>query len=166
MLGLAIIVIMLDCTILADYVAPYRYAEGDSAENYMIPEWMTKAFPGHMETYAQMGDKFILGADYLGRDLLSRIIYGARVSLPVGFMGAFIALVIGLVYGCVSGYLRRHGGQHHDAHRRHHVRLPDHAPNHPLDGLFPRPALVESRIRAPQPIPLIASTMWSIGSSG
>ena len=57
-----------------------------------------------MENYAQIGDKFLLGADYLGRDLLSRIIYGTRVSLPVGFMGAMTALMIGLVYGCISGY--------------------------------------------------------------
>jgi oligopeptide transport system permease protein len=88
----------------AGQVAPYHYAEGDSAENYMVPLWITKVFPGHMENYAKIGDKFVLGADYLGRDLLSRIIYGARVSLPVGFMGAFVALVIGLVYGSISGY--------------------------------------------------------------
>jgi oligopeptide transport system permease protein len=57
-----------------------------------------------MASYAKVDNKFILGADYLGRDLLSRIIYGARVSLPVGFMGAFTALLIGLAYGCISGY--------------------------------------------------------------
>jgi len=50
------------------------------------------------------GERFVFGADYLGRDLLSRIIYGIRVSLPVGFMGALTALAIGLIYGSISGY--------------------------------------------------------------
>jgi oligopeptide transport system permease protein len=45
-----------------------------------------------------------LGTDELGRDLLTRILYGARVSLTVGLGTAFIALVIGTLYGLVSGY--------------------------------------------------------------
>jgi oligopeptide transport system permease protein len=46
-----------------------------------------------------------LGADHLGRDLYSRSIYGARVSLQVAFVAATVALVVGTVYGMVSGYL-------------------------------------------------------------
>ena len=83
---------------------PIDYAEGDSNENYMMPGWLADILPGDVRSYTTIGDKFPLGADYLGRDLLWRIIYGARVSLPVGFMGAMTALVIGLVYGCISGY--------------------------------------------------------------
>ena len=45
-----------------------------------------------------------LGTDELGRDLLTRILYGARVSLTVGLGTAFIALVIGTLYGLISGY--------------------------------------------------------------
>ena len=60
--------------------------------------------PGNMEAYVQIGNQFPFGADYLGRDLLSRVIYGTRVSLPVGFIGAFTALLVGLVYGSISGY--------------------------------------------------------------
>ncbi|HEY2989394.1 MAG TPA: ABC transporter permease [Candidatus Binatia bacterium] len=45
-----------------------------------------------------------LGTDELGRDLLTRILYGARVSLAVGLGTAFIALIIGTLYGLVSGY--------------------------------------------------------------
>ena len=104
MLGGAIIVVLVLLAVLAPWVTPYHYSEGDSAENYMIPTWVDAVFPGNMSAYTQVGDKFFLGADYLGRDLLSRIIYGARVSLPVGFIGAFTALVIGLVYGSISGY--------------------------------------------------------------
>ncbi len=101
--GITIVLLIL-MAIFAGMVAPYGYAEGDSQNNYMVPAWLTKVMPGHMETYAKLGDRYPLGADYLGRDLLSRMIFGARVSLPVGFMGALIALIIGLVYGCISGY--------------------------------------------------------------
>lgn len=48
---------------------------------------------------------FIFGTDRLGRDLLSRILYGARISLSIGFVGIFISLIIGLILGGLSGYL-------------------------------------------------------------
>ncbi|MFH1085815.1 MAG: ABC transporter permease, partial [Chloroflexota bacterium] len=104
LMGGVIILALVLLALLAEHVAPYGYAQGDSAENYVVPRWIVAVSPIPMVGYAKISDKFILGADYLGRDLLSRIIYGARVSLPVGFMGAFTALVIGLVYGCISGY--------------------------------------------------------------
>jgi oligopeptide transport system permease protein len=89
---------------LAPLIAPYGYAEGDSNEAYTVPSWLIRLLPGNIEAYAKVGAKFLFGSDYLGRDLLSRLVYGIRVSLPVGFMGALTALAIGLVYGCVSGY--------------------------------------------------------------
>lgn len=101
--GLVLIVAIVVCAVFAGAIAPYDYREGDSDEARTMPEWLLKVFPS-MRAYVKVGDQFILGADYLGRDLLSRIIYGARVSLPVGFVGAFTALVIGLVYGCIAGY--------------------------------------------------------------
>lgn len=103
-LGLIIITLLILMAIFAPQVAPYSYRDGDSNDNYMVPMWVSRVMPGNMAAYAQVGDKFFFGADYLGRDLLSRVIYGARVSLPVGFAGALTALVIGLVYGCISGY--------------------------------------------------------------
>ncbi len=45
-----------------------------------------------------------LGTDTLGRDLLSRILYGGRISLLVGLVASFVALVIGVTYGAISGY--------------------------------------------------------------
>lgn len=47
---------------------------------------------------------FIFGADAMGRDLLSRIIYGSRISLSIGLVGVFASLLIGLILGGVSGY--------------------------------------------------------------
>ena len=50
------------------------------------------------------GFRYIFGADRLGRDVLSRLIYGTRVSMAVAFIGAGISFAIGLTYGLVSGY--------------------------------------------------------------
>ena len=54
---------------------------------------------GHMPTF------YLLGADKYGRDLLSRILYGARLSLSVGIVGIVLTFVLGLAIGGVSGYL-------------------------------------------------------------
>ena len=75
-------------SLLAPWVAPYSYQEQDTVN--------ILAFPGM--------DHF-LGTDRLGRDLLSRMIYGARVSLFVGVFSTLIALVIGTVYGTISAYV-------------------------------------------------------------
>ena len=75
-------------SLLAPWVAPYSYQEQDTLN--------ILAFPGI--------DHF-LGTDRLGRDLLSRMIYGARVSLFVGVFSTLIALVIGTVYGTISAYI-------------------------------------------------------------
>ena len=48
--------------------------------------------------------KFYLGTDKFGRDVLSRIIIGARISFSIGFVAVFISLIIGLIMGCLSGY--------------------------------------------------------------
>jgi ABC-type dipeptide/oligopeptide/nickel transport system permease subunit len=104
LMGGIIVFALLALGILAPVVAPYGYAQGDSDEAYTVPSWLMRLLPGDIESYAKVGSKFLFGSDYLGRDLLSRLIYGIRVSLPVGFMGAITALAIGLVYGCVSGY--------------------------------------------------------------
>jgi oligopeptide transport system permease protein len=104
LMGGLIVVALVVLGVLAPFIAPYGYAEGDSNEAYTVPSWLIGILPGNIEAYAKVGTKFLFGSDYLGRDLLSRLIYGIRVSMPVGFMGAIVALAIGLVYGCVSGY--------------------------------------------------------------
>ena len=51
------------------------------------------------------GPMFLLGTDRMGRDLLSRIMHGARVSMTVGLVGVFISLIFGSILGTISGYL-------------------------------------------------------------
>ncbi len=55
--------------------------------------------------YAKVNNKFMLGTDDLGRDLLSRILYGARVSLAVALVGPLVSLLVGTLVGLVSGYV-------------------------------------------------------------
>ncbi|WP_371071532.1 MULTISPECIES: ABC transporter permease [unclassified Sinorhizobium] len=61
----------------------------------------------HLVCPAKDGQMFLLGTDRLGRDVLSRIIYGARISLTIGLLGIAISFVLGLVIGGLAGY---HGG--------------------------------------------------------
>jgi oligopeptide transport system permease protein len=86
-LGGIIVIVLLILAIFAPYIAPYHFAEGSLKDNYAKP-----------------GTKYLLGADFMGRDLLSRIIYGTRISLSVGIVGAVTAFIIGVLYGVVSGY--------------------------------------------------------------
>ena len=58
----------------------------------------------HLVCPAEGGTLFLLGTDRLGRDMLSRIIYGARISLTVGLFGIAISFLLGLVLGGLSGY--------------------------------------------------------------
>jgi peptide/nickel transport system permease protein len=61
----------------------------------------------HLACPAKDGQLFLLGTDRLGRDVLSRIIYGARISLTIGLLGITVSFVLGIVIGGLAGY---HGG--------------------------------------------------------
>jgi oligopeptide transport system permease protein len=72
-------------------------------KGYLPPAWVEEGING------KAGEaEFVLGTDTIGRDVLSRLIYGARVSMFVGLVPVFIILVIGTVIGIVAGYW---GGQ-------------------------------------------------------
>ena len=58
----------------------------------------------HLVCPAEDGTFFVLGTDRLGRDMLSRIIYGTRISLTVGLLGIAVSFVIGITLGGISGY--------------------------------------------------------------
>ena len=61
----------------------------------------------HLICPAEEGQLFLLGTDRLGRDVLSRIIYGARVSLTIGLFGVAVSFLLGIIIGGIAGY---HGG--------------------------------------------------------
>lgn len=74
-------------------------AEGDDYQ--FLGFFKTKR---HLFKVAEPGRIFLLGADSRGRDLFSRILYGARVSLSIGLIGVFISFTIGLIVGGIAGY--------------------------------------------------------------
>lgn len=84
--GAAILLLLGASTLLAPWILPYGYAE-------------VVAFP-----FEPASAQFWLGTDEIGRDIFTRIIYGARVSLTVGFVSTAIALVGGIPLGLISGY--------------------------------------------------------------
>lgn len=54
--------------------------------------------------YTPPNSRFLLGTDELGRDVLSRLMWGARTSLRVGLLSTLIATIFGVLLGCISGY--------------------------------------------------------------
>ncbi len=59
----------------------------------------------YAQAHAHAGTYFILGTDYLGRDLFSRILFGTRISLEIALIASFFDLAFGVVYGIVSGWI-------------------------------------------------------------
>jgi peptide/nickel transport system permease protein len=92
-IGLAILGIMLLIAILAPWL-------GTVDPTALAPVKRTR----------EPGAEFWFGSDAYGRDIYSRVLYGARISLGVGFSVAILASALGLVIGLVSGYLRRVDG--------------------------------------------------------
>jgi oligopeptide transport system permease protein len=87
MVGLCFLLCILLLCLLTPWLTPYGYEEQDLRLGASVPS------AAHW-----------LGTDTFGRDLLTRILYGGRVSLLVGFVATTVALVIGVTYGAIAGY--------------------------------------------------------------
>jgi oligopeptide transport system permease protein len=107
-LGLIIILVFILLAIFADTLAPRDYRSQSLVSNNSAPQWIIDMFPVMKSKedggYVTESSEYILGADDLGRDILSRIIYGTRISLAVAFIGPIVAMAIGLTMGMMSGF--------------------------------------------------------------
>ncbi len=102
-IGGTIIVLLILIAVFAPLIAVKSFEIQVLMDQNKVPEWVVSVFPS-MKPYANISNDYPLGADYVGRDLFSRIVYGSRVSLTVAFIGPLISLLIGVVYGSISGY--------------------------------------------------------------
>ncbi len=94
-IGLVIIVILVLVALFADVLALHPPNE-QYREAFLAPPF-----------WAEGGStRFLLGTDDLGRDILSRIIFGARVSLSIGFLVVTLALTVGVALGLIAGFFR------------------------------------------------------------
>lgn len=89
----AVLVLMLLAATFAPLVAPRDPTDQSLLLRLKPPIWLADSEPG-----------YILGTDEVGRDILSRMIYGARVSLTVGLVGVVIGSVLGSILGMLAGY--------------------------------------------------------------
>ena len=91
--GLFLFLVVVVAAIFSSQLTPYDPLDQNLRNNKVPPAWSAEGSWDHP-----------LGTDSLGRDLLSRIIYGARVSLTIGFFGVLMAGGIGLLMGTIAGY--------------------------------------------------------------
>ncbi len=132
--GLAVIVALVVAAALAPWLAPYDPTEQALDRMLQSP-----------------GRPYLLGTDDLGRDILSRLLYGARVSLLVGVLSVGISLVVGVSLGLVAGY---RGG------------WVDEVTMRVMDGLLAFPALVLALAITAALGPSLRNAMIAIGVVG
>lgn len=87
MIGGVIVFALLIIAVGANWIAPYHYTEGSVIDNYRPPN-----------------ADHLMGCDFMGRDILSRLIFGTRVSISAALVGAFTSFFIGVSYGLISGF--------------------------------------------------------------
>jgi ABC-type dipeptide/oligopeptide/nickel transport system permease subunit len=93
--GAVILLVVIGAAVFAPYVAPHDPARQSLIRRFMPPVW------------AKGGSTaYLLGTDQVGRDILSRITYGARISLIVGVAAVLVSLTVGVTLGLLSGFLR------------------------------------------------------------
>ena len=94
LVGSAILLVMVSVALAAPWVAPHDPAKQSLLRRFTPPMWQT----GGNAAYP-------LGTDQVGRDVLSRIIHGARISLLVGVSAVLVSLVVGVSAGLASGFM-------------------------------------------------------------
>lgn len=94
-LGLAIVLLVILMAILAPVISPHDPQKQDITQRLKPPAWVEGGSAEHL-----------LGTDGVGRDILSRVIHGSRISLVVGLVAAVFSAVVGVTLGLVAGYLR------------------------------------------------------------
>jgi dipeptide transport system permease protein len=93
--GLVVIVIICFMAVFANFVAPHSPSDQYRDALLLPPAWL------------EGGNwSFVLGTDDVGRDILSRLIYGSRLSIAVGIVAVTASLVIGILLGLVAGYFK------------------------------------------------------------
>ncbi len=92
---LAILIAFVLCGVFADLLAPYDPTANDLRARLQAPAFSEGGSTAHL-----------LGTDQLGRDLLSRVIHGARVSLTISFLGMLLGALVGVLSGLVAGFVR------------------------------------------------------------
>ncbi len=97
--GMLIILFFAILGLFAPVFAPYNPLQLHSGQGFLPPAWVERAGNGKAGV-----PEFLLGTDTLGRDVLSRVIYGARVSMVVGFLPTVVILTVGTVVGMIAGY--------------------------------------------------------------
>jgi len=90
---LTILAVALLAALFADALAPHDPELGNLRHRHRPPAWVAGGDANHL-----------LGTDHLGRDVLSRLLFGARISLIVGFTAAVVAGALGTTVGIISGY--------------------------------------------------------------
>lgn len=90
-LGAFLVVTVVLAALLAPWIAPYDPLRGDLTGAYLLDP----------------GGRYVLGTDTQGRDVLSRVIYGARISVAVGVISQVVAVTLGVTMGLLAGYYGR-----------------------------------------------------------
>ncbi len=91
---IGILVTLVLVAVFADFIAPHNPEIGSLGQRFKPPAWSVGG-----------STEYLLGTDHIGRDVLSRLIFGARISMMVGFTAVIFAGVVGTALGIVSGYL-------------------------------------------------------------
>src|SRR3954466_11776910 len=90
-LGLLVVAFMVLAALFAPWLAPHNPVTGDLKNAYLVAP----------------GSRFLLGTDTQGRDVLSRVLYGARLSLSVGIISQSVSVTLGVLLGLLAGYYGR-----------------------------------------------------------